>query len=90
MLCMKCTDGCMVCVQAELVATTQTNIKCLAEVVRHLQMEGTLEPELLEVQSEYNFILFHVTDSWHLWPTSPSLAANLPTLLHDFAQGVFR
>lgn len=36
---------------AELVATTQTNIKCLAEVVRHLQMEGTLEPELLEVQS---------------------------------------
>ncbi|KAK8744577.1 hypothetical protein OTU49_000880 [Cherax quadricarinatus] len=36
---------------AELVATTQTNIKCLAEVVRHLQMEGTLEPELQEVQS---------------------------------------
>lgn len=36
---------------AELVATTQTNIKCLAEIVRHLQMEGTLEPELQEVQS---------------------------------------
>lgn len=36
---------------AELVATTQTNIKCLAEIVRHLEMEGTLEPELQEVQS---------------------------------------
>lgn len=33
-------------------ATTQTNIKCLAEIVRHLQMEGTLEPELQEVQSK--------------------------------------
>ncbi|XP_071530629.1 uncharacterized protein klar isoform X1 [Panulirus ornatus] len=36
---------------AEIVATTQTNIKCLKEIVRHLQMEGTLEPELQEVES---------------------------------------
>nr|XP_027215812.1 uncharacterized protein LOC113808579 [Penaeus vannamei] len=43
--------------QAELVATTQTNIKCLAEIVRHLQMEGTLEPELQEVQMVFSGIV---------------------------------
>lgn len=36
---------------AELVATAQTNIKCLKEIIRHLHMEGTLEPELQEAES---------------------------------------
>ncbi|XP_068217202.1 klarsicht protein [Palaemon carinicauda] len=35
---------------AELVATAQTNIKCLKEIIRHLHMEGTLEPELQEAE----------------------------------------
>ncbi|XP_076062425.1 uncharacterized protein LOC143037757 [Oratosquilla oratoria] len=36
---------------AELVATTQTNIKCLVEILKHLEMEGgSLDPELKEVK----------------------------------------
>lgn len=36
---------------AEIVATTETNIRCLMDILPHLQMDGSLEPELQEVQS---------------------------------------
>lgn len=36
---------------AEIVATTETNLKCLMDILPHLQMDGSLEPELQEVQS---------------------------------------
>ncbi|XP_063840507.1 serine-rich adhesin for platelets-like isoform X5 [Scylla paramamosain] len=36
---------------AEIVATTETNIRCLMDILPHLEMDGSLEPELEEVQS---------------------------------------
>ncbi|MPC25172.1 hypothetical protein E2C01_018275 [Portunus trituberculatus] len=50
--------------QAEIVATTETNIRCLMDILPHLEMDGSLEPELEEVQSKSGFAaLFVASDS---------------------------
>lgn len=46
-----CNEAALGLDYAELVATAQTNIKCLKEIIRHLHMEGALEPELQEAES---------------------------------------
>ncbi|XP_066939736.1 klarsicht protein isoform X3 [Macrobrachium rosenbergii] len=58
---------------AELVATAQTNIKCLKEIIRHLHMEGTLEPELQEAEC------WGSTSEESPAPVDPSTSPPLPS-----------